>query len=179
MLAMPSRTRISPHSTPRDFTAEWKWDGIRVQAVSGREATARLARLYSRTGEDITGAFPICCRRCTSRRDRRRTAGAARRPRAAFNVLQQRLNRKSVNAEADEEFPDPSARLRSARRRRRRLRELPFAERRARLEAFIAARRPRIDLSPLMPFATWDELAAARADPAAAGAGEMPRPSKA
>ena len=30
---------------------------------------------------------------------------------------------------------------------------------------------PRIDLSPLIAFASWDELAAARADPAAAGAG--------
>jgi DNA ligase-1 len=28
---------------------------------------------------------------------------------------------------------------------------------------------PRVDLSPLVPFATWEELTAARADPAAAG----------
>jgi DNA ligase-1 len=30
---------------------------------------------------------------------------------------------------------------------------------------------PRVDLSPLVPFATWEELAAARADPAASNAG--------
>ena len=53
------------------------------------------------------------------------------------------------------------------------LRERPFAERRARLEALIGQRNsPQIDLSPLVPFATWEELTAARADPAAAGAGE-------
>src|SRR6185503_9427621 len=53
------------------------------------------------------------------------------------------------------------------------LRERPFAERRARLEAFIKRLDdPRIDISPLIPFKTWDELAAARADPASAGAGE-------
>src|SRR5437016_8182335 len=44
---------------PGDFIAEWKWDGIRVQAVSGRDKRGQmLARLYSRSGEDITGSFP-------------------------------------------------------------------------------------------------------------------------
>jgi DNA ligase-1 len=46
------------------------------------------------------------------------------------------------------------------------LRTLPFAVRRKRLEAFVArAASPRIDLSPLQPFASWDELAALRAHP--------------
>jgi DNA ligase-1 len=36
---------------PADFVAEWKWDGIRVQAVAGSDAhAARVCRLYSRTG---------------------------------------------------------------------------------------------------------------------------------
>ena len=39
---------------PADFAAEWKWDGIRVQAA----AEAGRRRLYSRTGDDISGAFP-------------------------------------------------------------------------------------------------------------------------
>src|SRR5262249_29656767 len=48
----------------------------------------------------------------------------------------------------------------------------PFAERRRRLEDFIARLRdPHIDLSPLVPFSTWEDVAAARADPASAGAG--------
>jgi DNA ligase-1 len=51
------------------------------------------------------------------------------------------------------------------------LRERPFAERRARLEAFVARLAdPRVDLSPMVAFTTWDELIAARADPAGAGA---------
>src|SRR5437764_5074420 len=47
-----------------DFIAEWKWDGIRVQAVSGRDERGQTqARLYSRTGEDITKSFPdLVCR---------------------------------------------------------------------------------------------------------------------
>ncbi|MBA5791027.1 ATP-dependent DNA ligase, partial [Escherichia coli] len=53
------------------------------------------------------------------------------------------------------------------------LRMLTFTERRSKLEAFVAQLNdPRIDLSPQVPFKTWDDLAAARADPASAGAGE-------
>jgi DNA ligase-1 len=53
------------------------------------------------------------------------------------------------------------------------LREWQFERRRERLETFIKRLDdPRIDISPLLPFATWDELASARADPASAGAGE-------
>ena len=51
------------------------------------------------------------------------------------------------------------------------LRDQPFVARRARLEALIARLDdPRIDISPLIPFATWDELTAARQNPGAAGA---------
>src|SRR5690606_2445695 len=39
---------------PADYAAEWKWDGIRVQAVS----EGGIRRLYSRTGDDISPAFP-------------------------------------------------------------------------------------------------------------------------
>jgi ATP-dependent DNA ligase len=37
-----------------DYVAEWKWDGIRVQLVHAGGDT----RLYSRTGDDISGSFP-------------------------------------------------------------------------------------------------------------------------
>jgi DNA ligase 1 len=44
---------------PEAYVGEWKWDGIRVQAAAGREAGGtRVARLYSRTGEDISRSFP-------------------------------------------------------------------------------------------------------------------------
>src|SRR5439155_2575815 len=55
---------------PEDFMAEWKWDGIRVHAAAGRlgtepqdgnldgKANGKLvARLYSRTGEEISKSF--------------------------------------------------------------------------------------------------------------------------
>jgi DNA ligase 1 len=53
------------------------------------------------------------------------------------------------------------------------VRDRPFVEWRARLEALIGGLGdPRIDVSAIVPFATWQELAAARDDPAAFGAGE-------
>ena len=160
-----------------EFIAEWKWDGIRVQAVAGhadnKHGDHLIARLYSRTGEDISKSFPDLLEALDLPgaidgellivRDRRVQS---------FNVLQQRLNRKTVTPKLLAEFPahlraydllaDGEVDLRGA----------PFVERRARLEDFIARLGDeRVDLSPTIGFASWDELAAARKDPSAAGAG--------
>jgi DNA ligase 1 len=157
---------------PADFLAEWKWDGIRVQAVAapGRDGT-RLARLYSRTGEDISNSFPdlIEAMRFTGAIDGELLVVREGRVQS-FNVLQQRLNRKTVNARLLAEFPVHLRAYDLLVEGETDLRERPFAERRARLADFVARLdEPRIDLSPLVPFRTWDELAAARADPALAG----------
>jgi DNA ligase-1 len=158
---------------PADFMAEWKWDGIRVQAVAADgEDGARMARLYSRTGEDISNAFPdlVDAMRFTGAIDGELLVVRERRVQS-FNVLQQRLNRKTVNAKLLAEFPAHLRAYDLLVDGATDLRERPFAERRARLEAFVERlQEPRIDLSPLVPFRTWDELTAARADPTLAGA---------
>jgi DNA ligase-1 len=159
---------------PAAFLAEWKWDGIRVQAVAARRDGNTVARLYSRTGEDISKSFPDLL-------DALRLPGAIdgellimREHRVqTFNVLQQRLNRKTVTAKLMAEFPAHLRAYDLLADGEEDLRNLPFAERRARLESFVARlNEPRIDLSPLVAFATWDDLTAARKQPAAAGAGE-------
>ncbi|BBO01176.1 MULTISPECIES: ATP-dependent DNA ligase [Bradyrhizobium] len=160
---------------PADYIAEWKWDGIRVQAVAGRDERGHVtARLYSRTGEDITGSFPDLVPSV-------RLPGAIdgellilREGRVqSFNVLQQRLNRKVVSPKLIKEFPIHLRAYDLLGDDENDLRELPFAERRERLETFIKKLDdPRIDLSPTVAFASWEALTAARADPASAGAGE-------
>jgi DNA ligase 1 len=159
---------------PKDFIGEWKWDGIRVQANAGNDEHGRLvARLYSRTGEDISGSFPdlIAVLRFPGAIDGELLILREGRVQS-FNVLQQRLNRKTVNAKLLAEFPAHLRAYDLLVDGADDLRTLPFAERRARLEAFIArSDDPRIDLSPLVPFTTWDELAAARRHPETAGAG--------
>ena len=149
---------------PAAFMAEWKWDGIRVQAVAARRDGKTVARLYSRTGEDISKSFPDLL-------DALRLPGAIdgellimREHRVqTFNVLQQRLNRKTVTAKLMAEFPAHLRAYDLLADGEEDLRHLPFAERRARLESFVARlNEPRIDLSPLVAFATWDDLTAAR-----------------
>jgi len=160
---------------PADFAAEWKWDGTRIQAVAGAgEDGAPVARLYSRTGEDISKGFPELL-------DVLHLPGAIdgellilREGRVqSFNVLQQRLNRKAVTSKLIAEFPAHIRAYDLLTDNGEDLRERPFAERRARLEEFVARlATPRVDLSPLVPFTAWPQLIAARADPAAAGAGD-------
>jgi ATP-dependent DNA ligase len=158
----------------RDFMGEWKWDGIRVQAVAGIDAQGkRIARLYSRTGEDISKSFPdlLAALRLPAAIDGELLVVRNGRV-ESFNVLQQRLNRKTVDAKLLAEFPAHLRAYDLLLDGNEDLRALPFVTRRARLEAFVARLNdPRIDLSPLVAFSDWQELTAARANPAAAGAG--------
>lgn len=175
MLAHAIEDADFPNLKAEDFTAEWKWDGIRIQAVSGQGDDGQIvARLYSRSGEDISKSFPdlLSSLRIPGAIDGELLVLREARVQT-FNVLQQRLNRKSVTPKLMKEFPihlraydllaDESGDLRGLR----------FDERREKLEDFVARLDdPRIDLSPLVPFASWDELTEARADPASHGAGE-------
>jgi DNA ligase-1 len=180
-----------------DFIAEWKWDGIRVQAVSGRDERGNVvARLYSRSGEDITKSFPDLLPSLHLQDSSNLEHDVSRKPLhtlrhhapfaidgellvlregrvQTFNVLQQRLNRKVVSPKLLKDYPIHLRAYDLLGDADNDLRELPFAERRIKLETFVAKLNdPRIDLSPTIAFSDWDALKAARADPASAGAGE-------
>ncbi|MCJ2122562.1 cisplatin damage response ATP-dependent DNA ligase [Methylobacterium sp. J-077] len=160
---------------PEAFSAEWKWDGIRVQLVGGRDrAGAQVAKVYSRTGEDITGAFPDLAEAITFTGTLDGELLILRERRVqSFNVLQQRLNRKAVTGKLLEEFPAHVRAYDLLTLDGDDLRAEPFATRRAQLEALVTRLdHARIDISPVVPFADWEALAAARADPASVGAGE-------
>ncbi len=160
---------------PEDFTAEWKWDGIRVQAVSGLDEKDNIVtRLYSRTGEDITTSFPdlVTSLRLLGALDGELLVLREGRVQT-FNVLQQRLNRKSVTPKLMKDYPIHLRAYDLLSDGENDLRMLTFSERRAKLEAFVAQLAdPRIDLSPQVTFKSWDDLAAARGNPASAGAGD-------
>ncbi len=157
---------------PASFMAEYKWDGIRVQAVAGeRPDGRRIARLYSRAGEDISASFPdlVTALSFTGALDGELLVKRDGRV-ASFNLLQQRLNRKTVSAKLLADYPAHLRAYDLLVDGTEDVRERSFPERRARLEALVGRLDdPRIDLSPLISFATWEELIAARADPAAAG----------
>jgi DNA ligase-1 len=153
---------------PADYAAEWKWDGIRIQAVS----KGGVRRLYSRTGDDISGGFPDVLEALAFEGAIDGELLVMRDGRVApFGDLQQRLNRKAVDSALIAAQPAGIRAYDILAEAGEDVRHLPFAERRKRLEAFVSAlNQPRIDLSPLQPFDSWEALAAMRANPPAGDA---------
>jgi DNA ligase-1 len=147
-----------------DYAAEWKWDGIRVQLVHAGAQT----RLYSRTGDDIGASFPdiasafalpavldgeLLVRGEAQGGDIH--GGAA----ASFNALQQRLGRKTVSAKLQGQYPAFVRLYDILFDGDEDLRPLPWADRRARLEAFIdRLDNDRFDLSRLIEAASFEDL---------------------
>ncbi|MEM1396912.1 MAG: cisplatin damage response ATP-dependent DNA ligase [Pseudomonadota bacterium] len=167
MLAHPLEDRDLTELDLGAFSAEWKWDGIRVQAVS--EGGER--RLYSRTGDDIGHAFPDVL-------DAMEFDGAidgellvydrdappfAVRP---FGELQKRLNRKTVSKKLLDSHPAFVRAYDILSAAGTDMRAAPFSDRRETLEAlFASATLSRFDLSPILAIQDKDELTAARASP--------------
>lgn len=148
------------------FAAEWKYDGIRVQAVS--EGGKR--RIYTRTGDDISHTFPdvLAGMDFEAAIDGELLIRAPDGSVAPFNELQQRLNRKTVTKKQMQARPAFIRAYDILVEGEEDLRALPFRERRKRLEAFVEeVPGDRVDLSPLVPVTTLEELEAARNDPPA------------
>lgn len=142
---------------PADYAAEWKWDGIRVQV----SAEGGLRRLYSRTGDDISGAFPdlIEAMHFDGVIDGELLVGRPPEWTGTFSDLQQRLNRKTVAPKMRSKFPVFVRCYDLLQAGGEDLRALGFAERRGELERFVAALDPeRFDLSPMVPFEDWQHL---------------------
>ena len=153
-----------------DYAAEWKWDGIRVQLVR----TAGQTRLYSRTGDDISGSFPEIAEsfeaegvldgellvRGSDQGMANLHGGAA----ASFNALQQRLGRKNVSQKMLGSYPAFVRLYDILFDGLEDLRELCWTYRRERLEAFVPRLDPeRFDLSQTIGARSFEELEEMRA----------------
>ena len=153
-----------------DYAAEWKWDGIRVQIVH----VAGITRLYSRTGDDVTGSFPDVAAAFSTpgvvdgellvkgafQGGELEDGGGA----ASFNALQQRLGRKTVSAKMLADYPAFVRLYDILFDGAEDCRALPWRERRARLEVFADALDPdRFDLSQVIEAADFTALEAIRA----------------
>ena len=151
-----------------DYAAEWKWDGIRVQIVHA----GGMTRLYSRTGDDITGSFPEVAAAYSTPgvldgellvRGAGQGADAHGGAAASFNALQQRLGRKLVSQKMQADYPAFVRLYDLLFDGAEDLRELPWSERRARLEPFVARLDPqRFDLSQLIAADSFEQLAEIR-----------------
>ena len=155
---------------PADYVAEWKWDGIRVQAV--REQGVQ--KLYSRTGDEISAAFPDVMAGLFFEGAIDGELVVWREGQvAAFGDLQQRLNRKTVDARTMAAFPAAILAYDILADGAEDVRGRSLRDRRARLEAVVASHAGgRLHLSPLIDYADWDQLARLRADPPVGAAAE-------
>ena len=182
MLSQPLEAPDYGRIDPETYAAEWKWDGIRVQATVERG----VRRLYSRTGDDISGAFPDLLDFMTYDGSLdgellvARPSGKSGAPKVehesdavrddivvgTFSDLQQRLNRKTVSAAVMKKHPVFLRTYDLLQDGAEDLRTLPFAERRKRLDRFVADLEPtRFDISPFVPFADFEALSRLRAEP--------------
>ena len=140
----------------QEFAAEWKYDGIRVQLVT-RDGRARL---YSRSGDDISETFPDLISGLSGDAALdgelliKRGGGIA-----SFNELQQRLNRKQPSRKLMEEYPPHLAVYDMLSSGGEDVRGLAWVKRRQRLEDWLAAHPdPRLSLSEVLPYSDVSEL---------------------
>lgn len=160
MLSTPVGDNDLQNLNPKDFAAEWKWDGIRVQL--SRAGDTR--KLYSRSGDDISGAFPdiLDAANFDGVIDGELLIGGTARSNSAtrtFSDLQQRLNRKTVTARMMEDYPAFIRAYDLLFKGEEDIRAQTYLERRKHLTALIEkAPHDRFDLSPLVPFSSWAEL---------------------
>ncbi len=151
MLAHAIEDTDWPGIAAAHFAAEWKWDGIRVQI----SAAEREARIFSRAGDDISGAFPEIIEAFAN-------ADAVLDGEllvvrsgvvAPLNDLQQRLNRKTVTPRMLKDYPAHVRLYDILFDGEEDLRTLPFSERRMRLEAWCANKgAAHSDVSELVAF---------------------------
>lgn len=167
MLSTPVGDNDLQNLIPEDFVAEWKWDGIRVQLSRSGDTK----KLYSRSGDDISGAFPDILETVNFEgvMDGELLIGGTARSNNAtrtFSDLQQRLNRKTVTGKMLEEYPAFIRAYDLLFDGEEDIRGETFLQRREKLKGLIdGAPHDRFDLSPLVPFASWDELEMLRKAP--------------
>ena len=149
-----------------DYAAEWKWDGIRVQLVRAGEET----RIYSRSGDDISATFPELLDRLPfpavldgELLVRGAHQGGAEGGAASFNALQQRLGRKTVSRKMLADYPAFVRLYDALIVDGTDLRELPWTERRQRLEALVEhLPDSHFDLSQVVEAEDFADLARIR-----------------
>ncbi len=161
-LASPLPQEPDALGDPKDWLAEWKWDGIRVQLVR-RQGHAPY--LWSRGEERLDGRFPEL------------ETAAALLPRdmvldgellawdyeqnkpLGFVALQSRIQKRKPSAKLMQTVPARILFYDLLECDGEDLRAQPLAQRRAKLEQVIRhADLPALGISPQLPFDSWDAL---------------------
>lgn len=167
MLAHPIEEKDFERISPETHTAEWKYDGIRVQLASNKTET----KIFSRKGDDISHSFPDLLAACDFEGvlDGEllvKPGGEIGR----FNDLQQRLNKKRPSKAIMQRLPAHLMAYDILSSGGQSFKSKNFEDRRRRLETTMADRDPnRFSMSELLPFETKSDLEVLRQEAAATG----------
>lgn len=150
-------TKLGP---PGDWLVEWKYDGIRAQIVR----RGGQCWIWSRGEELVTERFPEVVAAAQALPDGTVLDGEIVAWKdgalAPFNLLQQRIGRKSLTKKVLADAPVAFIAYDLLEAQGEDQRERPQHERRARLEAVV--RGTPLQFSPRVEGERWDELAVAR-----------------
>ncbi|MCE2982962.1 MAG: ATP-dependent DNA ligase [Parachlamydia sp.] len=155
-LASPLEGDLNELGETNEWSAEWKWDGIRAQGIQRGRKTA----IWSRGNELITHQFPEIEQALARLPDGTVLDGEILafqegRP-LPFGELQKRLGRKKVSSTMTKQVPIVFMIYDILENDGKDIRKLPFLERRALIEKAFPIER--IHISPTVSFSTWEEL---------------------
>ena len=164
-LAAPLEGGPAALGSPSDWQIEWKWDGIRAQLIR-RNAQSFI---WSRGEDLITERFPevtVAAAAVLANGtvlDGELVAWKDGRVQP-FALLQQRIGRKKLSAAILKDIPVRFLAYDLLEEHHADLRAAPLRQRRARLEALLAAAPAAINLSSrVVASGTWDDFAQLRA----------------
>lgn len=162
-LAAPLEKDVGQLGPVDDWQCEWKWDGIRCQAVK----RGLHLEIWSRGEERITAAFPDLAAALSHVPDDwildgEIVAGNWRQPQP-FQMLQVRLNRKKPAEALMSAAPVSFLAYDLLQWNGRSWRENILTERRAALEGLLrSSAGHNVGLSPVLSVASWEEAASLR-----------------
>ncbi len=158
-LAHPIQGDLESLGEPTEWQAEWKWDGIRAEAIRRKGEVL----LWSRGEEVINDSFPEIANACIDIPDGTVIDGEILGWREGkplpFGDLQRRLGRKKVGSKLMSEVPVRFLAYDILEVSGEDIRNKALAERRGILELSLRhVRSAEIGISPLLHFTTWNEL---------------------
>jgi DNA ligase-1 len=159
-LAYPSEQKFFTEESPKEWQAEWKWDGIRGQLIKRGD----IISLWSRGEELITERFPDIIEHIPPDApdfvlDGEIICWQDGKP-LPFQLLQKRIGRKKVGKKTLTEAPAAFIAYDLLEWEREDIRSQPLKERRTELEFLfeLLAKPDRLMLSNNIVFKTWEEL---------------------
>ncbi len=157
MLAHPVDVKSLDFINPKEWFAEWKYDGIRVQLVNSEKGSA----IFSRSGENISTSFPELSKETTDNSILDGELVVMRgKEIGSFNDLQKRLNKRKPTKKDIENYPTIVIVYDLLSFREESFRKKTLSERRTVLESLFKKGKTscKLILSPTIPFQDSEEL---------------------